>query len=139
MPADYAPLLWPDIQELLREKGQKWLEVVDEKEIYGCLLSGQWEAWIATQGEEMLGLMVCAWEHHSRQRFYHVLWGGGTKLYLYLQMGLEKIEKYACMNETTEIVIGGRPGWSRKLASLGYAPKRDYVELRKNVTVLWSN
>jgi hypothetical protein len=132
-----VPQLWSLMLAILDEKGKTLLSVYSEEEIFNLLCHGVMDLWIGVRSGILDGFALCAWEVHARARYYHVLGIMGDNLKLYLNEGLEKIEKYAMTMGAAELVIEGRKGWTRLLQPKGYAQRT--VRLRKNVLRAWSN
>ena len=137
VPAGAVPILWDRVLEILYDKGQKWLKVVDEKDIYGLLVNGQADLWCAMHNGHLDGVMICMMERHARASYYHVCFIGGTHFNKYIACGLEKLEKYACIMGAAELVLEGRKGFAKLLKPYGYYTNT--VRLRKSVNVLWRN
>jgi len=130
-----VPVIWGDVQELIEEKGQEWLKIVDLKEIYQRCLEDQLDLWIGNEKTELKLVMFCGWERHAKRSYYHVIWIGGRDIKGCLKEGIQKIEHYACLSGGNEVRLGGRGGWERLLKPYGYSSRS--VELRKDVTVCW--
>jgi hypothetical protein len=137
VPAGAVPVLWERVVEVLQDKGQKWLKVVDENDIYRLLVSGQADLWCAMHNGTLDGVMICMMERHARASYYHVCFIGGKHFDKYIARGLERLEKYACIMGAAEIVLEGRKGLARKLRPYGYFTNT--IRLRKPVNVLWRN
>ena len=134
---EMIPYLWPQILEILLEKGKKWLEIVDERDVYVQLCRGEVDLWCAMHGGRLDGFMICGWERHGRGSYYHVIFLAGEKLEKYLSIGLEKIERYASIMSATEVVLEGRKGFARLLRKHGYY--QNTIRMRKSVRILWRN
>lgn len=137
VPAGAVPVLWDRVLEIMRDKGQRWLKVVDENDVYNLILTGNADLWCAMQNGTLDGIMICMMERHAKASYYHVCFIGGYGLSKYLATGLEKLEKYACIMGATELVLEGRKGFAKLLKPYGYYTNT--VRLRKNVNVLWRN
>jgi hypothetical protein len=129
--------LWWQVEPILREKGEEWLQTFSMEEVFQVLITGVADLWIGGHNQVIEGVAICAWETHAHAKFYHVLFCGGKNLNKYLDAGLPKIEKYVCMMDGKDVIIEGRKGWQRMLASRGYSARS--VKLRKHVKTLWSN
>lgn len=134
---EQVPFVWIEVLTILLERGEEWLKIVDEHEVLACLVSGDYELWLARDNGNLDGYVICQWENHARKRRYHILHIAGDGLRKYLTPGLRKIEYYACMCGADEVVFSGRPGWQRLLTRYGYNEK--YVVVGKPVRTMWSN
>lgn len=134
---EMVPTVWPMVLPMLQEKGKKWLQTVSEEEVFGWLVEGKAELWLAMQSQVLDGFLLGHWEVNSRRRRYRVLFIAGDGLDKYLKMGLEKLEQYCSMLGGTELALEGRRGWVRKLRKYGYGEYA--VMMRKPTTVLWRN
>lgn len=137
IPTEIVPMMWPRVLEILYAKGQKWLKVVDENDVFHMLMSNQADLWCAMQNGRLDGVMICMMERHRRASYYHVAFIGGDGLSKYLAQGLEKLEHYAALQGAAELVLEGRKGFARLLKPFGY--HTNTVRMRKSVKVLWRN
>lgn len=126
---------WPDVVELLEAHGQDLLQTYDLKELFVNVLSGTYDLWVVSAGEELKLVGFCTWERHSHCSNYHVLWVGGQGLAL-LKMAVPLVEQYACMNGASELLFGGRRGWGRVLRPLGFVPKARWG---KTISTCWTH
>lgn len=133
---DELCFVWPDASMVIEEYGQKWLETEDLRGIYKELKADRLDLWLATRDNQLDLVAICGGQVTREERTYHIYWCGGRGLKRHMKAGLTQIERYASLHNVTEVVIGGRPGWNRLLAPLGYGPRES---LRKNVRILWSN
>lgn len=128
---------WPDVHQLLEDRGQDWARIVDFKDVFGSLLHQRMEMWIATEGQELAGVLFASWARNARESTYfinYMVFRFGFKEAL--RVGLPMLERYVLMNEGTYLEVRGRPGWVKVLERRGY--KQDLL-LRKNVRLSWSN
>lgn len=137
VPAEHITLLWPQIEPLLQKYGQRFLEISSEHEILVRLYTSQLDLWAGMDNQVMDGFAVCGWEVHAKVKYYHILSICGKDMGKYFTQGLDKIEKYACFNGATEVVVEGRKAWLRLLKPRNYNQRT--VRLRKYVRTLWSN
>lgn len=127
--------VWPDVVELLEERGEDLLQIYDLKELFINVLSGAYDLWLVTAGTELKLVGFCAWEAHSLKSYYHVLWVGGSGLEL-LKAAVPKVEQYACMHGASELLFGGRPGWDRVMKPMGFVQKPRWG---KSVETCWKH
>lgn len=137
MPTETAVALWPTLLTILEEKGEDFLTVYAEEEVFAHLTRGTMDVWYGRNQGLVDGFVLCAWELHFRAKYYHVLGAFGSNLALYLRQGLTKIEQYAFGMGAVELIIEGRKGWQRMLRPLGYHPRT--VKLRKNLRKAWGH
>lgn len=137
VPPLHVPMLWAQIEPILKEKGEDWLTTVSEEEVLGFLYTGQLDIWCGMDNGELDGFVICHWEKHARANYYHIDCIAGKNLDKYFALGMQKIERYACIMGAAEVVMEGRKAWTRLLGPRGYVPRT--VRLRKNVRTLWSN
>lgn len=135
--SEMVPTVWPLVLPVLQEKGKKWLQVVSEEEVFGWLVEGKAELWLAMQNQNLDGFLLGHWEVNARRRRYKVLFIAGDGLEKYLKQGLEKLEQYCSLLGGTELALEGRRGWSRLLRKYGYGEYA--VMVRKPTAVLWRN
>lgn len=135
--ASMVPTVWPLVLPMLQEKGKKWLQVVSEEEVFGWLVEGRAELWLAMQNQNLDGFLLGHWEVNDRRRRYKVIFIAGDGLDRYLKQGLEKLEQYCSLLGGTELALEGRRGWVRKLRKYGYGEYA--VMVRKPTVVLWRN
>lgn len=126
-----VPQLWSELLPILQDKGEKFLQVYSEDELFRLLCMETLDLWIGARNGHIDGFAVCGWETHARARYYHIVGIFGDNLSLYLKDGLRAMEHYALGMGAVEVVVEGRRGWQRLLAKQGYAPRT--VRLRKNV------
>lgn len=137
LPREMVPGVWPLVLPILQTKGQKYLEVVSVEEVFGWLVDGRADLWLAMQNQEVDGFLIGHWEIFTHSRRYVVLYIAGTGLEKYFKQGLTKLEQYCSIMGGKELVLEGRKGWVRKLKRYGYY--QDTVKLRKGTRVLWRN
>lgn len=119
---------WEDVCEIVEKQGGKWLEIVDLKEIFAMVVTGNIDLWLGTDGEKVEMVAFCCWEFHARAKFYHILWSGGSSMSKYLRDALQTFEQYACMAGANKVKIGGRVGWMKLLPQFGYHPDSVVME-----------
>src|SRR5687767_10049585 len=95
MPHGELALWWPQLLEIIEEKGSRMLSVSSPTEIYMLLCNGVLDCWLGRRTAQLDGLALCAWEVHDRARYYHIMHLMGDNLRLYLNKGLPLIEHYA--------------------------------------------
>lgn len=138
VPKEAVPTVWPQVEAIMQEKAQKWLEVVSPAEVFGWLINGDADLWLGAHNGVIDGFVICMWEVHARRKRYKVLYIAGYELEKYLAHGLEKLEQYCAILGGEEVIFRGRKGWVRWLRRFGYHPD-DTVRLRKSTLVLWRN
>ena len=138
VPSEQILPFWDEMSKMIEERAGEWLEIIDLQDIFKGIILGVLEAWVAIDDQgRMAGFVICQWEVYPKRKFYNILTICGDGLDTYLDQGLKKIEKYACMGGAYEIILQGRFGWKRKLKKYGYTQSR--IQLRKNVRITWSN
>jgi hypothetical protein len=133
---ELIPQLWPQLAKLIEEKTD-WLELSSLEEMYTAMVNNFVDVWVALEGTELQGFVICQWERYPKRSYYNIIAIAGDGLDLYLREGLEKIERFAALIGAYEVVLQGRFGWMRKLEKFGY--KQTRVQLRKNVNLNWRN
>src|SRR5689334_19422270 len=113
---------WDDVAGIVEKHGGRWLEIVDMKEIFAMVVTGQIDLWLGTDELKPEMVAFCCWEFHAKQKFYHILWSGGSQMSKYLREALSVFEQYACMAGADKVKIGGRVGWMKLLPQFGYLP-----------------
>lgn len=128
--------VWKDVWGIIERFGEVWLQEneLDEEELFRQLLTGQYDLWLAMDGEVLEGVIIT-------QLFAgdcYILWAGGMYMEKYLLEGLSLFERYAVHNGTKEVKVPGRPGWKRLLEKVGYKPDAEGV-LSKNLHTSYGN
>jgi hypothetical protein len=132
------PTVWEEVSQLIEQNHAGWLDMVDLKEVYESLMMDKLDLWIGHDKWEVFIAMICGWERHAKASFYHIMWLGGRDFRPAMKAGMEKVERYACMQGAKEIRFGGREGWEKLLKPLGYV-MAPHIEMRKNVAICWRN
>lgn len=136
--AEAIKALWPQISDILHEKGEEVLEKFEEGEVLTHLFMGRWDLWLGMHRGVVDGFTICRWDEYSKERYYVIGFTAGSGLHRYMNKGLDKIEKYAVLQGAQKVKVeNGRRGWERLLARRGYGEKR--VVLTLNVRKAWSN
>lgn len=135
VPKELVPVVWPLVEPILQVKGKKWLETVSEAEVFGWLVEGKADLWMAAQNQIVDGFVIGSWEVHDRKKRYCVVFIAGEGLEKYIRQGLEKLEQFCSILGGSELVLEGRKGWVRWLKKYGY--HQDTVKLRKTTSVMW--
>src|SRR5688572_168562 len=105
---------------LLELKAGGWLEMVEPEEIVRDVLLEKLDLWMATEGSEFRGALVCGLEQEAKSKVYKVYWAGGYELDKFIQQSLSKLEQFAAMSGAAAVVVHGRMGWQKELAPFGY-------------------
>lgn len=137
IPANMVPLVWSSMLPIIEERGACLLGVWSEEEVFRLLCNGTLDLWGGYRQGSMDGFALCGWEVHDRAKYYHVLHLLGDNLSMYLDEGLQKMERWAYTLGAREIIVDGRPAWKRLLAKRGYGMPT--VKLRKNLPKAWGN
>lgn len=125
------PMIWSEMVPILEERGKVFLMVYSEEEVFKLCCSGFLDVWLGLRNGRLDGFAVCGWEVHARAKYYHVLGIFGSNLSLYLEQGLDRIERYALIMGADELIVDGRKGWQRMLEKRKYAART--VKLRKDL------
>jgi hypothetical protein len=137
-PPEAIQALWPQISDILNDKGERMLEKFEEGEILTHLFTGRWDIWLGMRNGVVDGFTICQWDEYSKVKHYLICMTCGEGLKNYFKQGMDKIEKYAALSGAQKVKIqDGRPGWERMLKHRGYGEKA--VTLSLNVRKAWSN
>jgi len=126
-------VIWGDVTELIEDKGKELLKTYSLKELYCAVLTGVYDLWLVTRGEELEMIGFCVFDRHDNKTDYHVLWIVGNGLGN-LKAAIPVVEQYACMQGATELIFGGRKGWQRVLEPLGFSSRQQWA---KPVGICW--
>ena len=126
---------WPDVAEIIRDKGEELLKTHSPQELFANVLARNYDLWAVTEGDELKLVGFCGWEEHAFKKNYHVVWVGGSGIKL-LKKAVAKVEQYACLHGASELTFCGRFGWDRVLKPLGFVPQGRWS---KNVETCWKH
>ena len=128
---EHLQAVWEQVETIVREHGEEWLDVVELRDIVLRLSTGDLHLWLGTEEQKAELVMVCGWERHGKKSFYHILWIGGERMKAYMEKGLPLVEEYAGLCGAEEVVFEGRDGWAKLLEPKGYEQS---LMMRKDVT-----
>lgn len=133
---DHVKLVWPRIAQIILAKGESTiLQRFDVEDLY-AMYSGMpgHHLWVGICAGRIEMVWLARMYEYPKVREYDILWSGGYRLASY-RKAVEKIEKYAMVQECENAEVVGRSGWGRFLK--GYSPTA--VVYRKNLRKAWGN
>lgn len=128
--------VWPRIAQIIDTyPGLREQYTLGELMIH--LLNGSvYHCWVGVDDGEIEGLMITARVPYVNGAKVHIVGICGEHLDKYLEIGLEKLERWSCLTDVSEIIFDCRPGFKRLTQKFGY---HQTIQMRKNVRQLWAN
>lgn len=126
-------VLWLQVEPLIEQYGQGTiLNFCTLEELKDGCKNDKIELWIGMQGSDIVHVGFTQMCRGQAGAYVEVLWVGGEGALRHVRTALKKLEQWAAVVGAKRIVIGGREGWTRVLAPLGYGFHR--VEVTKEIS-----
>lgn len=126
-------VIWQQIEPLIEQYGQDTiLNFWTLDEIKEGAKGDKLELWIGMDGSEIQHVGITQVCGGQRGIYVEVIWVGGAGALRHVRKALKKLEQWAAVVGAKRLMIGGREGWTRVLAPLGYGFHR--VEMTKEIS-----
>lgn len=119
-PQDEIDRVWQVASTQLASAVSQSMGRYELEDVYWLLCSGHMQLWLAADGQEIIASCVTQVSEYPKKTLLSVVFLGGSKLHLFLDVLLEKLKAFASANHCEAIDLAGRKGWSRVLGKHGF-------------------
>ena len=118
-----VPGIWHRIEPMIK-RSMQWndfsakIECIDD--IYQALVDDQYGLWICTRDGHLIAAIIVYVAQYPRCSIVDICYGAGEEIDQWMQPFYDLIVDRARAIGARFIRIEGRPGWQRKLKSLGF-------------------
>lgn len=131
--AENLGLMWPQITPIIEEFGADTiLNLCGIDELFESARGDKIDIWIGMENKRILQVGITQLCRGQNGNYLEVLWVGGPGALECLEPAIKKLEQYAAIQGCKRVVVGGRVGWMKVLAPLGFSFHR--IEVAKELS-----
>jgi hypothetical protein len=129
VPCDAVPQIWPLVCDWVEEALERGsIQTADE--VLEKIKNREYQLWLIDDGEPAGAFVTCI-ATGGRASELVVVCLGGRSMDRWLKAGEDVLSRFAREKGCRRIQMHGRPGWRRKLGSLGW--KQKFVNMTKEL------
>lgn len=128
-------VLWGTVEYFLQKYPGNFTTYTTPADLKKAVFEERLDCWVGIVDQEIKLVGITCFQGTAK-KYLEILWIGGTNFREFKEAALDKLEKWGALHGAEEIVFGGRPGWVREMADLGFRFHR--VEVSKPIKYIRS-
>ena len=131
VPKETVKYIWKDVERVLEKSVETAIGKMQMIDVLKGVLDDTYVLWVVFEGDNIIAAFTTRVIIYPQRKSMALDWVGGSRMKEWLDIGMEKVVKFAVLNDCQHLEGYGRKAWSRALKKHGFYP--EYITYRMEI------